>query len=384
MQLHTSVVRACQGEPDLEQAMFSIKPTCEALFSDLRASLQVAINRTTTQYLQEPLDAYYTDRRYNSARDQRFLTSRARGYRQQRSFGTRPRPPDSRTQAPKRCFVCHKEGCWSTNHPRTDRTRATKQYIASHEGFFEETPSNGDVILYIQQFEGEEEVNVTPYDSEDDLLEGEEDGDQVVHYLTTTAYLHRTTAEDTYKEEPEECADQFTLDDRYRTTYQGELWDTGAAKISTVGRAQLEAYVRENPDTIIDWTPSQANISFGGQNPRGSIGTVRIQNPIGTVTYHILDTNTPFLLSLADADKLGAYFNNVRNVIVRKDKTTIPVVRKWGHPFFNVNKEESMSFFTELELRRLHRRFGHPRTERLHKMLTNAGHDVNAEALRAI
>jgi hypothetical protein len=72
------------------------------------------------------------------------------------------------------------------------------------------------------------------------------------------------------------------------------------------------------------------------------------------VTYYILNTDTPFLLSLIDADKLGAYFNNVLNVIVRKDGITVPVVRKWGHPFFNINKEEAISFFIELELRRLH------------------------------
>jgi hypothetical protein len=43
-----------------------------------------------------------------------------------------------------------------------------------------------------------------------------------------------------------------------------------------------------------------------------------------------------------------------------------------------------MSFFTESELRRLHRRFGHPRTERLYRLLTNAGHDVNSAALEQI
>lgn len=41
--LHTTVVRACRGQLELEQAMFSIKPTCEALFSDLRSALQITI-----------------------------------------------------------------------------------------------------------------------------------------------------------------------------------------------------------------------------------------------------------------------------------------------------------------------------------------------------
>jgi hypothetical protein len=70
--LHTAVVRACRGQPELEQAMFSIKPTCEALFSDLRAALQVTIDRKNNAFLKEPLDAYYTDRRYNSPRTRGF------------------------------------------------------------------------------------------------------------------------------------------------------------------------------------------------------------------------------------------------------------------------------------------------------------------------
>jgi hypothetical protein len=105
---------------------------------------------------------------------------------------------------------------------------------------------------------------------------------------------------------------------------------------------------------------------------------------VGTVTYYVLDTPTPFLLCLADADRLGAYFNNVLNVIVRKDGTTVPVVRKWGHPFFNVSMQEAVSFFTEIELRRLHRRFGHPRTERLHIMLKAAGYEVDSSILEKI
>jgi hypothetical protein len=179
-------------------------------------------------------------------------------------------------------------------------------------------------------------------------------------------------------------AKQFLLDGRYRTTYQGELWDTGAAKISTVGKDQLTAYLRENPRTKVDWASGRTNISFRGQGPTPSQGTVQIHNPISTVTYHVLDTPTPFLLSLADADRLRAYFNNVLNVIVRKDRTTVPVVQKWGHPFFNVNTSEAVSFFTEIELRRLHRRFRHPRTERLHTMLQAAGHEVDASILDKI
>ncbi|KAF2702548.1 hypothetical protein K504DRAFT_345402, partial [Pleomassaria siparia CBS 279.74] len=61
------------------------------------------------------------------------------------------------------------------------------------------------------------------------------------------------------------------------------------------------------------------------------LGTVRKENELGMVTFHVLDTPTPFLLLLADADRLGVYFNNVLNLIVRSDNLTFLVVQKWGH-----------------------------------------------------
>jgi hypothetical protein len=386
-QLRTTIIRACRGCPELEQALFTPKISCEELFSDLRSALQLNLDRQSTQYL-APSATYYTDRRYTNN------NSRAKDLQDNRTLARKTLQPFSRGRSrnqgdtrKKKCFICHKEGCWSSNHPRTDRLRARRQYIASYEGIKAATPSHEEVDAFITQYEGESEGNTSTEE------EDEGDGDdaelaEAAQYLTNTAFLYRTTQETPnapYDDRETIQADHFVLDGRYRTTYQGELWDTGAAKVSTVGKEQLEAYLKENPRTEVQWNKTKATISFGGQNPVQSLGSARIHNPLGTVTYHILDTPTPFLLSLADADRLGAYYNNVLDVIVRKDSTTIPVVRKWGHPFFNVRRhEKATSFFTETELRRLHRRFGHPRTERLHRLLTTAGHDTDATVLDEI
>jgi hypothetical protein len=392
--LHTAVVRACRGQPELEQAMFSIKPTCEALFSDLRSAIQITIDRQAHQYQQEDVSSYYTDRRYNSAprtkyKGDNYKARKPTTYNRPRLQGDARKSLSQRYtgQTKKICFICRREGCWSSNHPRTERAQSRRQYISAYEELHNDTPSHQAVAAYITGIEGLSESDHednTVQEQSDYSEDDQEQGEQAVHFLTSTAYLHRTTGEDIYSMDMECQADQFMLDGRYCTTYQGELWDTGAATVSTVGKAQLEAYIRDNPRTKVDWTPGKTSISFGGQGPKGSLGTVRIKNQVGAVTYHILDTPTPFLFCLADADRLGAYFNNVLNVIVRKDDTTIPVVRKWGHPFFNVRKQEVASFFTETELRRLHRRFGHPRTERLYKMLTEAGHTVNPTILEQI
>ncbi|KDN60924.1 putative conserved hypothetical protein, partial [Colletotrichum sublineola] len=240
-----------------------------------------------------------------------------------------------------------------------------------------------DFLLYLLEVEGENPIKEEGDESHDED-EYQEDWD-ISQYLLSTSFLHRTTGEDIFSKQATEEGEIFMLQDPYSTVYQGELWDTGAAKFSTVGRPQVMAYLRENPRTKVTWKPGSANVRFGGSESITSIGTMEMDNQIGQVTYHILDAPTPFLFSLYDADRLGAYFNNVRNTIITKDGKQIPVVRKWGHPFFNLSHTEAGTFFTEPQLRRLHRRFGHPRTDRLHHLLKKAGHeDVDFNILEKI
>lgn len=43
------------------------------------------------------------------------------------------------------------------------------------------------------------------------------------------------------------------------------------------------------------------------------IRSVILNTPIRLITFHIVPINTPFLLCLANMDKLGLYFNNITN-----------------------------------------------------------------------
>jgi hypothetical protein len=81
------------------------------------------------------------------------------------------------------------------------------------------------------------------------------------------------------------------------------------------------------------------------------------------------------LLCLADMDRLRVYFNNTTDELIQGD-LHVPVIRKWGHPWFHLNKRERATvFLTETELRRLHCRFRHPAVMRLVKLLKDAGHN---------
>jgi len=111
-----------------------------------------------------------------------------------------------------------------------------------------------------------------------------------------------------------------------------------------------------------------------------AVGIIKVVNQLGSIIYYILNTLTPFLFSLYNADRLKAYFNNLSDIIIQGE-TTIPVVRKWGHTFFNISRIEAGVFLTEPQLRRLYRQFRHPCMDRLYKLLRNAGHNDVEEAI---
>jgi hypothetical protein len=43
---------------------------------------------------------------------------------------------------------------------------------------------------------------------------------------------------------------------------------------------------------------------------------IRVQTPLGYITFYIIPTNIPFLLYIGDMDKLGIKLNNFKNVLV--------------------------------------------------------------------
>ncbi|KAI1818890.1 hypothetical protein F4861DRAFT_544594, partial [Xylaria intraflava] len=246
IQLSTTIARACRGVSAFNTALIFQKPSCEAFFADLRACLRVATDTASEQYSYDSNDTYFTDRRYNNSRT-----------RQQRpEFPSRSMPfrPRSQSKLPyrttkKRCFVCGKEGCWSTNHTPQDRARAKNQYFNSHDMIHDETPSAEEFAAYLVEFEGYPDES---YDNEEESCDSDEDketAEKSAQFLMDNAFLHRTTGQDIWGCQAQIPADQFVLDDLYRTEYQGELWDTGASSFSTVGKAQLEAYLRLNPRT---------------------------------------------------------------------------------------------------------------------------------------
>lgn len=186
--LREQVRAAVTGVREFEYALQKPDITCEGFFSQLRSSLATVMARTTTTAQMNlmdtnftwndsadtnPLDtalAFYVDRKYNSGRNSNFQKSPRgqsgwkgsgsggqRGFQKTTGFDkskTRYRDRDHRTNNPdwkNRCFVCGKEGCWSTNHTIQERHAARTQY-------FTEFPEAGqaEYASYVLGYEGDE------------------------------------------------------------------------------------------------------------------------------------------------------------------------------------------------------------------------------------
>ena len=47
-----------------------------------------------------------------------------------------------------------------------------------------------------------------------------------------------------------------------------------------------------------------------------SLGIIRVQTPLGYITFHIIPINTLFLFYIKDIDKLGVRLNNLKNILI--------------------------------------------------------------------
>ena len=47
-----------------------------------------------------------------------------------------------------------------------------------------------------------------------------------------------------------------------------------------------------------------------------SLNIIRVQTPLGYITFYIIPINTPFLFYIKDMDKLGIKLNNFKNILI--------------------------------------------------------------------
>ncbi|KAM4058734.1 cwf18 domain containing protein [Hirsutella rhossiliensis] len=222
--------------------------------------------------------------------------------------------------------------------------------------------------MFLADYEGESQ------DQDDSSTEESDDSDSsdpyesfyaAATFLSNEAFHHRISPVGIKLFNSDEPT-QFILDRYSQDSFQGIMPDT------------------EMPPVQFRDDRKPEPVRFGAGRLETPLGVITLNTPVGEVDFHIVNVPTPFLLCLADMDRLGVYLNNVTNELVGNG-VSVPVIRRWGHAWFFLRKQEaSVAYLTEAELRRLHTRFGHPSVYRLHKLLNSAGHDVEIEALEMI
>jgi hypothetical protein len=137
-----------------------------------------------------------------------------------------------------------------------------------------------------------------------------------VNGATTVALLNDQSAQHAITRTDPSDQSTYITEGRYSsTTFQGIMVDTGAARWSTAGQDQFYA-LQKVQDVKLDKTRAgQAKIHFG-IGVTTSIGTADVDTPLGTITFHVVPANTPFLFCLYDMDNLKVKFDNLENVLV--------------------------------------------------------------------
>lgn len=160
---------------------------------------------------------------------------------------------------------------------------------------------------------------------------------------------------------------------RYGNNFFYELFiDTGCSGESSGGLKQHQAYCRLVGKPEIINIKKRVSRRFGVSSTV-SEGTAEVSFPFNKLCFkismHIVPEDVQLLLSLADMDLLGIFYNNIEDKLFHNASgESITVTRFYDHPFLHSNPV-LQCLFAEKELRRLHHRFGHPKADKLHHLL---------------
>ncbi|RKF78553.1 hypothetical protein GcM1_210027 [Golovinomyces cichoracearum] len=187
-----------------------------------------------------------------------------------------------------------------------------------------------------------------------------------------------------------------------KESFYGIGIDTGASYHSVAGYDQYFALSKLKNLDMDTSTAGCVNATFGKRSA-SLMGSINIFILFRTFTFLLLHADIPSLLSLYDIDRHGIIFNNIRDIITQPSTgLQMLVYRKIGHAWIHLKGVLEANLHTpyefselhiyaakslsESQLRRLHRRFGHPSAPRLVILLQRAGYvdDMDPETIKRL
>ncbi|CCU76925.1 integrase and RNaseH domain-containing protein [Blumeria hordei DH14] len=378
--LHDQVINAYRGVEECNLALYNPANIYEGVCAQLRSAVGTAARSRNSQHFVSnnnnpendaaQSDQNWTDRTYGG---------RGRGYphsgNSRGSHDHRNRLISSSRQ--KRCFICKKPNCWSNKHTDEERREAFKKFrqqlrdnlMSYFQTFlvnFEGIEGLSEEIVLDETEQLLMEVEINDLQNRSFFAEfGEIDGAKTVAILKDQSVFHAITKADIFKQSNVDSTfrltndSAFTFNDQYTSvTFQGIMPDSDVAGVSTVGASQCATLQRLNPLVQVD-------TSIAGKH--------RIRFGKGEALSQ-------------DMHRMRVKLDNLENVLIQGEKV-VPIIRKFVHPWMLLNHPEqsiAWSHLTEVELRQLHRRFGHPSSWQLFRLLQRAGNDVELAAIEML
>ena len=238
--------------------------------------------------------------------------------------------------------------------------------------------------------DGVDENNVADDESDSSTVESSDDminfgmtnvNVGIEQELSNNAFLHGLLDDEKGQAEQDTNMNMHATE----SSFKGVLCDTGANRSSTMSLDQYHAYCREHltlaslQHATID-TSKRKSINGFGESVTRTIGQTRIRIPIAglgisrIVTFNIVDTNSPSILCLRDMEDMGLEISIQENCLLLGDRRHELEVE---NDLLWLRWTPEYSFYTEQELRKLHRAFGHPSAKRLAELLKRARPDEN-------
>ncbi len=126
----------------------------------------------------------------------------------------------------------------------------------------------------------------------------------------------------------------YTIIDRYTSEmFYDIMIDSKASIRSIVDYEQYLAFIK-NISIDLNHTKTDAvNVQFEIEST-SSVESLTIDTSFELMQFHVIKTDTSFLLSLTDMNRLKIYFNNVENILFMTTKNRdLSMIRRFDHDF---------------------------------------------------
>jgi hypothetical protein len=187
----------------------------------------------------------------------------------------------------------------------------------------------------------------------------------------------------------------YIIIDRYTfEMFYDIMTDSKASVRSIVDYEQYLAFIKNISIDLNRIKTDAVNVQFEIEST-SSVESLTIDISLRLMKFHVIKTDTLFLLNIADMNRFKIYFNNIENILFMIIKNRdLSIIKRFDHDFllwknsyflhsyivqsFNFN----FCYLIDVELRQLHKRFGHSSILKLHALLKRSDHEIEKAILK--